>query len=140
METTVMRNMTPMQTPSMVKKLLSFCTRMVWRASRMASKKGMEEPNGRGFRIARGEGWAQRTRFARLPPHGLLGSDDTTKHVRAWHRCRGAPHRLRPRHRHHAGSVESQRGPAARSGECRMDPPRAPRVAPAIRDDQGRVR
>src|SRR5450759_1062888 len=50
METTVMRNMTPMQTPSMVKKLLSFCTRMVWRASRMASKKGMEEPNGRGFR------------------------------------------------------------------------------------------
>ena len=38
-DTTVMRNITPMQTPSIVKKLLSFCTRMVARARRMASKK-----------------------------------------------------------------------------------------------------
>ena len=39
-DTTVIRNITPMQTPARVKKLLSFCTLMVVRASRTASKKG----------------------------------------------------------------------------------------------------
>src|SRR5215218_8539157 len=40
-ETTAMRNMTPIITPSRVKKLFSFCTRICWSASRMASWKGM---------------------------------------------------------------------------------------------------
>ena len=40
-ETTVMRNITPMQTPARVKKLLSFWTRSVSRASRTASKSGI---------------------------------------------------------------------------------------------------
>ena len=38
-ETTAMRNVTPIVTPSTVKKLLSFCTRMVSKAMRTASKK-----------------------------------------------------------------------------------------------------
>src|SRR5688572_17894114 len=41
-ETTVMRNITPMHTPARVKKLLSFWTRMVSSASRTASKIGIE--------------------------------------------------------------------------------------------------
>ena len=36
-----MRNMTPIVTPSSVKKLFSFWTRIVSRASRMASWSGM---------------------------------------------------------------------------------------------------
>ena len=36
-----MRNITPMNTPTMEKTLFSFCARMVWKARRMASKKGM---------------------------------------------------------------------------------------------------
>jgi hypothetical protein len=35
-----MRNITPMHTPTRVKKLLSFCTRIVFRARRTASKSG----------------------------------------------------------------------------------------------------
>ena len=52
-ETTVMRNITPMQTPMSVKKLLSFWTRMVWRASRTASNRGITASGsgtGRGAR------------------------------------------------------------------------------------------
>jgi hypothetical protein len=41
METTAMRKVTPIITPSRVKKLLSFCTQICWRARRTASKKGM---------------------------------------------------------------------------------------------------
>src|SRR5579859_6742774 len=40
-ETTAIRNVTPIATPSSVKKLLSFCTRIWARASRMASKIGI---------------------------------------------------------------------------------------------------
>ena len=36
-----MRNITPIMTPSSVKKLFSFCTRICWSASRTASRKGM---------------------------------------------------------------------------------------------------
>ena len=36
-----MRNITPMNTPTMEKTLFSFCARMVWKARRIASKKGM---------------------------------------------------------------------------------------------------
>jgi hypothetical protein len=36
-----MRNITPMSTPRVVKKLLSFCTRICCRASRTASRKDM---------------------------------------------------------------------------------------------------
>src|SRR5687767_12998614 len=39
METTAMRNMTPIVTPASVKKLFSFWTRRVWNASRTASSK-----------------------------------------------------------------------------------------------------
>src|SRR6187397_2314270 len=41
METTAMRNVTPIITPSRVKKLLSFCTQIVFSASRIASTNGM---------------------------------------------------------------------------------------------------
>src|SRR6476661_1519891 len=41
METTAMRNITPIVTPSSVKKLLSLCARIWVSARRMASKKGM---------------------------------------------------------------------------------------------------
>src|ERR1700694_403263 len=41
METTAIRNMTPMNTPTTEKALLSFCDRRVWIARRTASKKGM---------------------------------------------------------------------------------------------------
>src|SRR5438046_9574741 len=40
-DTTAMRNITPMNTPMIEKVLLSFCARMVCRARRMASKKGI---------------------------------------------------------------------------------------------------
>jgi len=40
-ETTAMRNITPMNTPTIEKALFSFCARRVWRARRIASKKGM---------------------------------------------------------------------------------------------------
>ncbi len=36
-----MRNITPMNTPTMEKALFSFCARMVCKARRMASKKGI---------------------------------------------------------------------------------------------------
>src|SRR6266571_8737605 len=39
-----MRNITPMNTPMIEKALLSFCARMVWKARRTASKKGMRHP------------------------------------------------------------------------------------------------
>src|SRR5262245_7635984 len=42
-ETTAMRNITLMVTPSSVKKLLSFCTRIWARARRMASKSGIKK-------------------------------------------------------------------------------------------------
>ncbi len=41
-DTTAIRNITPMNTPTMEKALFSFCDRMVCRARRMASKNGME--------------------------------------------------------------------------------------------------
>src|SRR5258705_10587901 len=40
-DTTAMRKVTPIITPSRVKKLLSFCTQICWRARRIASKKGI---------------------------------------------------------------------------------------------------
>src|ERR1043166_9061020 len=40
-ETTAIRNMTPMKTPTMEKELLSFWARSVWKARRMASKNGI---------------------------------------------------------------------------------------------------
>ena len=42
-DTTAMRNMTPMVTPSRVKKLLSFCTRICARARRTASISGIDK-------------------------------------------------------------------------------------------------
>jgi len=39
-DTTAIRNITPIVTPSSVKKLLSFCTRIVARARRMDSRSG----------------------------------------------------------------------------------------------------
>src|SRR4051812_38704545 len=42
-DTTAMRKVTPIITPSRVKKLLSFCTQICCSARRMASKKGMTE-------------------------------------------------------------------------------------------------
>jgi hypothetical protein len=40
METTAMRKVTPIVTPSSVKKLFSFCTRIWPRARRTASRRG----------------------------------------------------------------------------------------------------
>ena len=40
-DTTAIRNITPMVTPSSVKKLFSFCTRICVSASRMASRRDM---------------------------------------------------------------------------------------------------
>src|SRR4249920_616646 len=45
-ETTAMRNVTPIMTPSRVKKLLSFCTQICFRARRIASRKGMDRRPG----------------------------------------------------------------------------------------------
>jgi hypothetical protein len=46
MDTTAIRNMTPIITPSRVKKLLSFCTRICWSASLTASWKGIRRLGG----------------------------------------------------------------------------------------------
>src|SRR5690242_1806368 len=60
MDTTAMRNITPIITPSRVKKLLSFWTRICWRASLTASKKGMHgRRRGDAGTTARGQGKCQ---------------------------------------------------------------------------------
>ena len=73
-ETTEIRNMTPMQTPSSVNALLSFWTRIVLSANRMASKNCMgEAPRAawglRGCTARAGESFAppKRPRGARNP-------------------------------------------------------------------------
>ena len=43
-DTTAIRNVTPISTPISEKKLLSFCARMVFSASRTASSKGIRPP------------------------------------------------------------------------------------------------
>ncbi len=53
-ETTAMRNITPIMTPSSVKKLFSFWTRIVSSARRMASRKGtpsVRQGSGVGFGV-----------------------------------------------------------------------------------------
>src|SRR5215218_3658005 len=64
-DTTAMRNITPMVTPSSVKKLLSFCTRMVERARRTASKRGMVALQDQGD-AARRDAKASRLAGSRL--------------------------------------------------------------------------
>ena len=44
MDTTAIRNMTPISTPMSEKKLLSFCVRIVRRASRTASNQRIRRP------------------------------------------------------------------------------------------------
>ena len=44
MDTTAIRNMTPISTPTSEKKLLSFCVRIVRRASRTASNQRIRRP------------------------------------------------------------------------------------------------
>ena len=43
-DTTAIRNVTPMSTPISEKKLLSFCARIVWSARRTASSQGIRPP------------------------------------------------------------------------------------------------
>jgi hypothetical protein len=43
-DTTAIRKVTPIITPRRVKKLLSFCTQICWRARRTASRKGIGGP------------------------------------------------------------------------------------------------
>src|SRR5512140_3428361 len=52
-DTTAIRNITPIVTPSSVKKLFSFCTRICVRASRIASRSDMDSL--RAARAERGE-------------------------------------------------------------------------------------
>src|SRR6185437_16080688 len=53
METTAIKNVTPIVTPITLKKLFSFCTRMVSKAMRTAWKKLMRRERGEGGEATR---------------------------------------------------------------------------------------
>src|SRR5690349_19223408 len=96
-DTTAIRNITPMNTPMMENALLSFCARMVSRASRTASRKAMLEVGGGWWRLVKDGGGKLHhppelprssaillisQRFHRIEPRGLAGRVDTEQQSR----------------------------------------------------------